>query len=123
MRIACIALFFLSGSAFAGDWPQILGPNRNGVAVEEAAIAPWPKAGPKKLWSTPLGFGFAGPAVVGNRLIAFHRVQGQERVECFDAGDGTSQWRTDFDASYAGGVNPDNGPRCVPLIHQDRIYV
>ena len=118
-----LAQFVLASRLFAGDWPQILGPHRNGIAVEEAKIAAWPKGGPKKLWSTPLGLGFAGPAVVGNRLIAFHRADSNERIECFDAAAGTSQWRTDFDANYTGGVNPDNGPRCVPLIHQDRVFV
>ena len=128
MRLSrCLLLlpiqFALACPLSAGDWPQILGPNRNGVAVQEAPIAAWPKEGPKKLWSTLLGLGFAGPAVVGNRVIVYHRIQNKERLECFDAATGTSQWLTEFDASYAGGVNPDNGPRCVPLIHQDRVYV
>lgn len=107
----------------AGDWPQILGQSRNGVAENEAGISAWPKAGPARLWSAALGTGFAGPAVVGNRVIAFHRVDANERVECFDTVSGKPQWKADFPSRYVGGVNPDNGPRCVPLVHQDRVFV
>ena len=32
---------FATSDAYAGDWPQILGPQRNGVAVDET-IAAWP---------------------------------------------------------------------------------
>lgn len=107
---------------YAGDWPQILGPNRNGATQGESAIAPWPKSGPKKLWSMDLGTGFAGPAIVGNRVIVFHRVGASERIECVDKS-GKSQWKVDFPSKYPGGVNPDNGPRCVPLVHQDHVFV
>src|SRR5436190_1579716 len=46
-----------------GDWPQILGPNRDGVAVNEKTLLPWPVSGPKKLWEREAGSGFAGPVV------------------------------------------------------------
>ena len=41
-------------SAMAGDWPQILGPNRNGVASEEKLANSWPGGGPKVLWQKNL---------------------------------------------------------------------
>jgi outer membrane protein assembly factor BamB len=107
----------------AGDWPQILGPYRNGRAVDERPIEAWGDEGPRKLWSYPLGEGYAGPAVVGRRVVVFHRDGDRERIECLDLFTGQSQWKTDFPATYRGGINPDNGPRCVPLIHGDRVYV
>lgn len=107
----------------AGDWPQILGPSRNGEAQDESVIPRWTNAGPKSLWSYPVGQGYAGPAVVGNRVIIFHRKGDAERVEALDAATGKSVWKTDFPATYGGGVNSDLGPRCVPLIHGDRVYV
>ncbi len=107
----------------AGDWPQILGPDRNGEAQDEPVIAKWPASGPKPSWSYPVGQGYAGPAVVGNRVIVFHRDRNAERVEALDAATGESLWKTDFPATYRGGVNPDLGPRCVPLIHGDCVYV
>lgn len=107
----------------AGDWPQILGPNRNGKAVDERPIKPWPLAGPKQVWSFELGQGYAGPSVVGERVIVFHRQGSKERVEAVSRSTGKSLWHRDFVASYQGGVNPDGGPRCVPLVHGDSVFV
>jgi outer membrane protein assembly factor BamB len=111
------------GTVRAGDWPQILGPNRNGVAEGETLATSWPEGKPPLKWSVSLGSGFAGPAVVGERVIVFHRVDDVERVEAFDAGSGRSLWQADFEATYRGGINPDTGPRCVPLVHKDRVIV
>lgn len=111
------------GACQAGDWPQILGPARNGEARDEPVIAKWKAAGPTHRWSYPVGQGFAGPAVVGNRVLVFHRVGDAERVEAIDAATGESLWKTDFVATYVGTYNPDGGPRCVPLIHDNRVYV
>lgn len=110
-------------AATAGDWPQILGPSRNGEAQSEPAIPAWTAVGPKSLWSYSVGQGYAGPAVVGDRVIIFHRKGDVERVEALDATTGKSVWKTDFPATYGGGVNSDLGPRCVPLIHEDRVFV
>lgn len=107
--------------AVAGDWPQILGPHRNGVADGER-IEPWGGDGPRTRWTYPLGEGYAGPAVLGERVVVFHRVGDLERVEALDAGTGQVLWKTDFPASYAPGVDPDMGPRCVPLIHDGAVY-
>jgi outer membrane protein assembly factor BamB len=120
---AMILCFSRPGDCPAGDWPQILGPARNGEAQNEPVIPRWPDAGPKLLWSVPVGQGYAGPAVVGNRVILFHREGDVEWVEALDAATGKTVWKTDFPATYGGGVNSDLGPRCVPLIHGDRVYV
>jgi outer membrane protein assembly factor BamB len=110
-------------SATAGDWPQILGPNRNGHADNERLNETWPVAGPTKLWRYPLGAGYAGAAASGDRIVVFHRVEGSERVECLASASGQPLWKTDFPATYRGGVDPDIGPRCVPLIAASSVFV
>jgi outer membrane protein assembly factor BamB len=60
---------------------------------------------------------------VGNRVFVFHRVNAQEVLECLDAASGERRWKAEFPATYRGGVNPDNGPRCVPLVHKNSVYV
>lgn len=129
-KIRLIILFLTVGGSWnlgshgvAGDWPQILGPQRNGVAVDEKPIEPWPAAGPTVNWSFPVGSGYAGPAVVGDRVIVFHRVGELERVEAIDIATGKSVWQADYPASYQDGINPDKGPRCVPLVAGERVYV
>jgi outer membrane protein assembly factor BamB len=113
-----------SAHALAGDWPQILGPGRHGKAsADEKLEGAWPAGGPKVLWRQKLGAGYAGVAVAAGKAIAFHRVDDQERVEAFDAASGKPLWKVDFEASYRGGINEDKGPRCVPLVADDKVYV
>ena len=106
----------------AGDWPQILGPHRNGTAIDEKLLASWPKNGPELAWKYSLGSGFAGPAVVADQVVIFHRVSGEERLEAINTATGKSIWQANFEATYQGSINPDSGPRCVPLIHQEHVY-
>jgi outer membrane protein assembly factor BamB len=126
MRRGLVAIyvfaFFVTNRAAGGDWPQILGPHRNGHADGEPLSDSWPASGPKVLWKYSLGSGYAGAAVAGERAIVFHRVGSNERVECLDAASGKSLWKTDFPASYRGGVDPDLGPRCVPLVAGGSVY-
>jgi outer membrane protein assembly factor BamB len=113
----------LASLASAGDWPQILGPHRNGQAENESLLTSWPADGPAVLWRHPIGAGFAGPAVVGQEVYVFHRVGEFERLEMLNAATGQVAWKADVSASYQGGINPDNGPRCVPLVHGENVYV
>ena len=56
-------------AAFAADWPQWRGPERNGVSKETGLLKEWPKDGPKLLWQVKdVGDGYSTPAVVGDRL-------------------------------------------------------
>jgi outer membrane protein assembly factor BamB len=122
LPIAATCLLLASHVTRAGDWQQILGPQRNGKAQGEQLLSTWPAGGPRALWRFRLGSGYAGAAVAGQRVIVFHRSGANERVECLDATSGKTQWKADFPAAYRGGVNPDQGPRCVPLISGDRVY-
>ncbi|MCI0361543.1 MAG: PQQ-binding-like beta-propeller repeat protein [Planctomycetaceae bacterium] len=112
-----------AASAWAGDWPQILGPQRSGKATGEKLAAAWPASGPKHLWSHQLGSGYAGPAVVGERVIVFHRVGDSEIVEAVNAKTGQPLWKAGFAATYRRGVDPDEGPRCVPLVADEKVFV
>ena len=116
-------LLFTSQLAPAGDWPQILGPSRNGVATGEKLLTSWPASGPRLAWKQTVGSGFAGVAIASNRVIVFHREDDREQVEAIDAATGKVLWKTGFDAHYKGGFNADLGPRCVPLVHKGHVYV
>ena len=114
VQIFCwIGLVFTSQSLDAGDWPQILGPNRNGIAVEEQIANSWPKNGPAVVWKRNVGEGYAGVAVAGGTAVLFHRVENNERVEAMDAASGQVIWKADFPTSFSSSFNPDKGPRCT----------
>jgi outer membrane protein assembly factor BamB len=117
-----IALALLNDGS-AGDWPQILGPNRNGIAIDEAAPRPWPQSGPRVVWQRAVGQGYAGVAVAGDHLILFHRIGNEEIAELLNTADGKSRWKVAFPTSFRSSFSSDHGPRCVPLIHQGRVYL
>ena len=79
LPVVCLAI--LPAHIQAGDWPQILGPSRNGVAVGERIASSWPGRGPKTLWQREVGSGFAGVAVSKGTAILFHRVGDQALSE------------------------------------------
>jgi outer membrane protein assembly factor BamB len=106
----------------AQDWPQILGPNRNGIYSGPPIVASFPRSGPPLLWKRDVGAGFAGPAVVGDRLVLFHRVNNRETVEAMDALTGRTIWRFDYPTSYRDDVGFDEGPRAIPVIAGGRVF-
>ncbi len=109
--------------ASAGDWPQILGPNRNGQATD-AALEPWstdpadfdPESSVRTRWRFSCGGGYAGVAVQDSRVFVWHRISDREQLDCLSAKDGKSLWKTSFPTKYRGGIDPDTGPRCVPVV-------
>jgi len=106
----------------AEDWPQFLGPERNGVYRGPALAEMWGPQGPKVVWRKNVGQGFSGPVVAQGRVILFHRVGNEEVVEAFDARTGTSQWRYAYATSYRDDFGFDEGPRAVPVVANGAVY-
>ncbi len=114
-------LTILAGNLSAQDWPQILGPNRDGIYHGPALAKTWPKEGPKVLWQKNVGSGFAGPSVADGNLILFHRVANDEIIDCLNATDGTPVWQFKYPTTYVDGFGFDNGPRAVPTITSNTV--
>jgi outer membrane protein assembly factor BamB len=120
-----LAAAFLAVTAVHGavtDWPQFLGPTRNGSYGGPPLAEAWGPGGPKVLWRKQVGPGFAGPAVVGNRVVLFHRVGNEEVVESLDAANGNSVWRYAYRTTYRDDFGFDEGPRAVPVVADGVIY-
>ncbi len=90
-RICWLLLVLAPQTALAADWPQFLGPARDGHSPETGLLKQWPDAGPAKVWERKVGAGFSGLAVAGGKLVLFHRVDNDEVVECLDAKTGKEQ--------------------------------
>jgi outer membrane protein assembly factor BamB len=118
-----LVLIALATSARAGDWPQILGPDRNGSARDEKINVNWPSDGPPVVWEHRVGSGFAGPVVQGSVLIVYHRVGSEEVAEGLDAKTGQVFWEKRFPTDYRPLITPDDGPRAVPLIEDERVFL
>lgn len=137
MGIALILAGWLAGPVRGDDWPQWLGPKRDGVWRETGILEKFPEGGPKVLWRTPIAAGYAGPAVANGRVFvtdrvlapgaknpanAFQRdkIPGTERVLCINAADGQIVWKHEYDCPYT--ISYPLGPRTTPLIHDGRVY-
>ena len=83
----------------AGDWPELRGPNRDGISVEKGLISTWKLNGENFLWRVP-GGGRSTPIVMGNRVYVqqpFGRgPQLQERILALDADSGKTVWDYKF---------------------------
>lgn len=121
LRLSAI-LLALGVEAAAYDWPQFLGPERNGVYRGPALAEKWGANGPRVVWRKPVGQGFSGPVVAGDRLILFHRVANEEVVEALDVRTGAGQWRYAYPTSYRDDFGFDEGPRAVPVVADGVVY-
>jgi outer membrane protein assembly factor BamB len=106
----------------ASDWPQFLGPNRNGVYGGGGLEEKWPTGGPSLVWQKGIGHGFSGPVVADHKLILFHRLGEEELVECLDAQSGNSIWKFTYPTTYVDDFGFDDGPRATPCISEGKVY-
>jgi len=82
-----------------GDWPEMRGPNRDGISSETGLIDSFALNGANFLWRVPYG-GRSAPIVVGNRVYvqnpAGRGANLQERVMALDADTGKVIWEYKF---------------------------
>ncbi len=120
--LAAMALPCAPTSARADDWPQWLGPKRDGVWRETGILETFPKGGPKELWRVPIASGYSGPAVADGRVFVTDRPASgkQERVICVDEKTGNVLWQKEYPCTYK--IAYPLGPRCSPLVAGDKVY-
>jgi outer membrane protein assembly factor BamB len=119
--------------AAADNWPQWLGPQRDGVWRETGILTTFPLEGPEVRWRTSIGGGYAGPAVADGRVFVtdWRRdgtgaggpkkpAAGKERVLCLDERSGAVRWQHEYAATYRIGYPA--GPRATPLVADGKVY-
>ncbi|MGQ0633014.1 MAG: outer membrane protein assembly factor BamB family protein [Planctomycetaceae bacterium] len=111
------------------DWPVFLGPRGTGVSGETGLLTKWPSAGPPLLWKLKIGEGYAAPAVLGNRVVLFHRPLGprgesgsEEVVECRRVDTSEPIWRFSYPTQFVDPYGYNGGPRCSPVLSGNRCY-
>jgi outer membrane protein assembly factor BamB len=115
-----LLLLIISPYAAASDWPQWLGPNRDGSSPEK--VAPW-KGDLKVLWKKEVGEGHSSPVVAGGLVYLHTKVAGKdaELIQAFDAKTGDEKWKESYDKSpYTTMFG--NGPRSTPCVHDGMVY-
>ncbi|MCA9053902.1 MAG: PQQ-binding-like beta-propeller repeat protein [Planctomycetaceae bacterium] len=121
--VLALWLLLVAGrTAHSGDWPQILGPQRDAVATaSKLTIQKWDQSGPRLLWERPVGEGVAGVAVSEESGILFHRVGDDEVVERFDPSTGKVIWKDAYPTTFRPQVGGEAGPLCVPAISGNHV--
>lgn len=123
-----VTLFTLTVPVTAADWPQFRGPNRDGVSREAGLLQEWPSGGPRLLWTmADAGVGYAGPAIVGNRLYTAGGRGDSESVIAFDlkapGGKPVEVWSTKIGPLFTWKGNSWNaGPNVTPTVDGDAVY-
>lgn len=137
LAVTCLFALMVGVTVRADDWPQWLGPMRDGVWRETGLLDRFRKGGPKVQWRVPVGTGYSGPAVAGNRVYLTDReravgadgkplrpsrkgILGTERIVCLDMADGSVVWKHVYDCPYK--VSYPSGPRTTPVVAGGRVY-
>ncbi len=115
---AVLALQITAGQS--GEWPQWLGPKRDGHASPAPDINRLP-ADLKPLWKKEIGGGFSSPIVQAGKVVYLDDTQGKETVHVLETANGRELWSRDLDESYSDEWG--SGPRSTPFADGDRLYV
>lgn len=142
MKIIRSLLFFafsllLTQIVDAADWPQWMGPNRDGVWSEQGIIREVPQSGLDVKWRVPVGLGYSGPAAANGFVYVSDYVKqsgdstngpsrraelsGVERLSCFRADTGELVWRHQYSRKYA--LSYPAGPRATPVVVENEVYM
>lgn len=123
MRLLCIPLMLLTvfiPSCKGGDWPQFLGPNRNGVSDETELTDTFPADGAIVAWRQPLGPGMSGVAISGGMAFTLYQTETNQVLVALDAMTGKKKWEENVAPAYKNAMG--NGPRATPTVHDGQVY-
>jgi outer membrane protein assembly factor BamB len=118
--ITILVLIASTLSAAGADWPCFLGANHNDTSPETGLARSWPEAGPRVLWTLPLGEGYGGAAVRDGEVYILDRIDNkQDILRVHDLETGREEWTFSYDAP---GKLSFNGSRSVPAVTRRHIY-
>ena len=136
IRTCCLVfLILLAGivaAAGAEDWTQWRGADRLGVWHDEGILERFPEGGLEVVWRSPIGPGYAGPAVAAGRVFVLdwektagtRTMEGTERVVALDEATGKLLWEQSWPVGYGRLMTSYAiGPRATPTVDGDRLYV
>src|SRR5207244_3327977 len=104
-------------------WPVWGGPGRNFISSSTGLADTFPREGPKRLWTRPLGDGYSAIAEERGVLFTAYRRGSKDVVIALNAATGNTVWEYEYDApfrnSYSEAVGP--GPYAMPKVIGDRV--
>ncbi|HUD47965.1 MAG TPA: PQQ-binding-like beta-propeller repeat protein [Candidatus Baltobacteraceae bacterium] len=122
LLVCAVAVFsWHADAALGGDWPQWLGPRRDGHAAADSPALEKLSPDLKVVWRKKIGGGFSSPVVAGGKLVYFDENSQAEVAHLLDASTGAEIW-----SAAIGDVYRDEwgaGPRSTPVMDGDRVFV
>ena len=110
-------------SSAPGAWPNFRGADFSNVVADAPKLADsWGEGGPKVLWTTAVGDGYAAPAVLDGRvyLMDYDTKGRADAIRCFSLDDGKEIWRR----SYNNNIKRNHGmSRTIPAVTKDHLVV
>lgn len=104
----------------SGDWPQLLGPTRDGLSTETDLMDTWPDNGPKEVFRIRGGVGMSGLAISQGVLTTLVQKSDQQFVIAVDAKSGETKWETPVAPAYGNSMG--DGPRATPTISGNQVF-
>jgi len=109
-------------AAQVDDWPQYLGPKRDGVSREQGLNLDWKSRPPNIRWRKPLGSGYSSLSIVRDQVFTMAQQGDQIVVVCFHAGTGELLWTQPLGRSYVDNQKQGPGPRATPTYDRGKLF-
>ncbi|MBL8826590.1 MAG: PQQ-like beta-propeller repeat protein [Planctomycetaceae bacterium] len=117
---AVVALSLIGSPVKGEDWPQFLGPLRNGISQEKNLLDAWPDGGLPEVWRVDGGIGMSGVVVAGGRLVTLWQDDDHQQVVALAADTGKRLWQTPIAPAFRNSMG--NGPRATPTIDGPHVF-
>ena len=104
-------------SAIVAEWPWFRGPENDAISKETVRLArTWPAGGPKRVWTVPLGDGYAAAAVHGGRVYVLDHVHdnSSDLLRSLSAADCKALAEALAGVNVSGTLHLQAGARSVP---------
>jgi len=109
-----------AGLCPAADWPQFMGPDRNGKSTETGLLKSWPTGGPRLLWSADgHGIGYGSAAVADGAVYLTGMVGNEGVLFCYDTG-GNLRYKVPYGPEWTRSYK---GARATPTVDGPRLYI
>ena len=124
MLLDCLLIFVLLTICCAADWPQWLGPDRNGIIEGTRLASSWPKEGPKQVWKIKCDFGGSTPVISDGIIVLYDRAKGkgsEETIHGIDAATGNELWKVSNSCNWSDKRTYSPGPCASPVISKEKV--
>jgi outer membrane protein assembly factor BamB len=104
----------LHPDATTAPWPHFLGPGIDATSPESHLLRDLDLL--TLLWEFPKGDGYASPTLADGRLVLFHRVDGDETIDCLHPETGATLWSFSYPIEYTDRYGYSDGPRGAAML-------